>query len=188
MFNWFKKKKEEEKKTDFLDVTNMRVNQMRKNGFVDYDLKTWQVTAVYEYDWGNNYWADEFQLVQADETAYLYVEEDGGHLDCSIAYKININEVDSEDGKDVVDHILDKEQPPRKVLYRGELFIKEKESLGHFRDTNDGPDDWSEFVTWTFHNKDKTKSLNIEQWGEQEFAAAVSQPIGELMFSNFIVP
>ncbi|TAE47721.1 MAG: DUF4178 domain-containing protein [Cytophagales bacterium] len=186
MFNWFKKKKEE--KPNFLDVTNMRLNQMRKNGFVDYDLKTWQVTAVYEYDWGNNYFADEFQLVEAGETIYLYVEEDGGHLDCSIARKINVNEIDMEDGKDVIDHILDKEQPPRKVTYRGEVFIKEKESLGYFRDTADGPDDWSEFVTWTFNNKEGTKSLAIEQWGEQEFASSVSEPIDELMFSNFIMP
>jgi hypothetical protein len=186
MFGWFKKKKEE--KPDYLDVTNMRVNQMRVNGFVDYNLKTWQVTAVYEYDWGNNYFGDEFQLSCGGEVIYLYVEQDGADLDCSIATKINVNDIHGENGEDVIDYILDRESPPRKVVYNGETFIKEKESLGYCRDTQDGPDDWSELISWSFSSKTSNKTLVLERWGEEEFSAAITVPTQELMFGNFIMP
>lgn len=188
MFGWFKKKKGEDENRYLDDPTNYRINKMRKGGFVDYDLKTWEVKEVYEYDWGNNFFADEFLLTTGNESIYLYVEEDGDY-DCSISWKINLNEIinASDIDTDLVDYILDKETPPRKIHYKNETYFKEGgESMGYFRSVNEK--EWSEFVSWIFYNQEKTKFINITQWGEEDFDAVQGKPVRDIEFSSFIMP
>ena len=89
-FGLFKKKKKDEKK--LIDPTQVQINQLTKGSFIDYNLETWEVTAVYQYYWGDDYFSDEFQLSTADDICYLSVEEDDGY-ECSISRKINIYDI-----------------------------------------------------------------------------------------------
>jgi Domain of unknown function (DUF4178) len=186
MFGWFKKK--EEPKKDYFDPTNPRLNQMRKGGFVDYDLKTWQILGVGEYDWGNNMWADEFHLQNDNDNIYLYVEEEGDTFICSLAKKIDINDVHGENLEDVLDIIVEEEIPPRKVVYKGKIFVRQNEAIGHYREQGGSDDDWSELVSWTFKEKDGNNILVLERWGEDEFAGSIGFAVKEHEFSGFIMP
>jgi hypothetical protein len=188
MFGWFKKKKDEDENKYLDDPSNFRLNKMRKNGFVDYDLQTWQVQGIYEYDWGNNFFADEFLLTAGNDSFYLYIEEDG-ELDCTISRKISINEIinATDIDTDLIDYLIDKETAPRKIHFQSETYFKEGgEQIGYFHAIEEK--DWSEFVSWMFWNKEKTKFINITQWGEEEFDAVGGVPVKEYEFSNFIMP
>lgn len=181
VFGWFNKKKKEEEDEPLYDPTNIQLNQLKKGSFIDYDFKTWEVREVYEYDWGDDFFTDEYKLSTAEDTVFLHVEEDDG-LECTLTRKINIHDIDG----DIPDHILENETPPMKVTYQGETFYRKGEGVGYFRNTDN--DNWYELVSWSYYDKEGKKILAIEQWGEEEFEAAYGIIANEYEFSNIIMP
>ncbi len=105
IFDFFKKKEE-----PAYDPTNLRVTDLEKGFLVDYDLNSWQVVAVYEYDWGNNNFTREFKLDSGDDVAFLHIEEDD-ELFLTLTRKIKVRSV----GEDLPEKILKKEHPPKKI-------------------------------------------------------------------------
>jgi Domain of unknown function (DUF4178) len=182
MFNWFKKKKENEEDNQYkYDPTNVRLNQLRVGSFVDFDFKTWQIKEAYEYDWGNDNFADEFQIQEGKVILFLYTEEDGD-LYCTLNQKINVHDLPEE----VIDTILDKGTPPMRIAYEGETYYRQAENIGYQR--SQGQNEWSELVSWSYSTKDEKKLMTIEQWGEEEFSASVGWQVNEYEFTNIIMP
>ena len=179
-FGLFKKKKKDKQ---LIDPTQVQINQLTKGAFIDYNLESWEVTAVYEYDWGDGFFSDEFQLRSADEICYLSVEEDDGY-ECTITKKISVHEIDGEIAK----HVLREEEPPMKVNYEGVTYYRQSEAVGYFRDKSKSEKHWSELVSWTYYDKAKELTLSIEQWGEKEFEAAQGRVVEEFEFSNILIP
>jgi Domain of unknown function (DUF4178) len=183
MFNWFKKKKdgqEDENKYKY-DPTNVRLNQLRLGSFFEYDLKTWEVKAAYEYDWGNDNFADEFQIQEGKTTLFLYVEEDGD-LYCTFNQKINVHELP----EDVVDTAIQKGSPPMRIQYENETYYRQSENVGYQRSQNQT--EWSELVSWSYATKGEDKLMTIEQWGEEDFNASIGWVVNEYEFSNIVMP
>lgn len=179
-FSWFKKKKDEDKPS--YDPTDVKVNQLVKGAFVDYDLKTWEVRAVYEYDWGNDFFADEFQIATASETYYLYVEEGEEGLECTLSEKINVHAIEG----DIIRHTIQNESPPMEITFQGEKYFRDSEGVGLFRNVED--DRWREMISWTYYDIKEEKVLGIERWGEEDFEASFGQMVEQYEFSSFIMP
>ncbi len=178
-FGWFKKKKTV-RKLDY-DPSNIKLNQLVKGAFVDFDLQTWEVNAVYEYDWGNDYFSDEFQLRTAEETQYLHVEEDD-ELECTLTRKIRLQEIEG----DIADHIVRFDDAPSEIVYQGITFLKDSQSLGLFRNTES--DQWNEMVSWTYYDQEGKLTISLSRYDEQEFEAAFGKVVQEFEFSNIIMP
>jgi|GEM_PF-2027691 len=182
MFNWFKKKKSEEDDDQYkYDPTNVRLNQLRVGSFFDYDFNTWEVKAAYEYDWGNDHFADEFQIQQGKETIFLYVEEDGD-LYCTFNKKVNVHELP----EDVLDTIVSKGSPPMRIQYETETYYRQSENIGYQRSKTQT--EWTELVSWSYATKTEDKLLTIEQWGDEDFTAAIGWVVNEFQFSSIVMP
>jgi len=66
------------KKTDEVDpVVDFTLSDLKPGYVVDYDLKTWKVTAQNHYDFDGDR-VNEWELTCADEVMYLDREEDDG--------------------------------------------------------------------------------------------------------------
>ena len=59
-FDLFKGNKNKEEK--HYDPLNIKVSDLEKGYLLDYDLETWTVTKMSEYDWGNNFFTREFTI------------------------------------------------------------------------------------------------------------------------------
>lgn len=173
IFDIFKKKEPE------FDATNIKVTDIAKNFVFDYDLSTWLVTAMYEYDWGDNFFTREFKIENESDTAFLSVEEDDG-LEISISKKIKIRHID----EDLPEYITRHECPPKKLEYDGKTFFLEGENPGYFNDTDNKNESWVEFIAWDYSSDDEQYVLNIEQWGEKDFEASYGKVIKEYEISN----
>ncbi|GAB4397003.1 MAG: hypothetical protein OHK0053_12430 [Microscillaceae bacterium] len=180
VLGWFKKKKNDDTGRAF-DPTQATVRDLVQGAFLDYDLKTWEVREVFEYDWGDNFFSDEFLLTTADEKIYLSVE-DGDDLFISISTKIIIHDIE----EDVVGYTIRNETPPMKLTYQGETYYRKSESIGYWRNVNN--DKWTELVSWLYYDRDQKNILTIEQWGEEEFEASQGKIVQEFEFSNIIMP
>lgn len=62
---------------------------------VDYDMKTWNVTARNKVEWGEGDYGDEWEPQSRDKILYLGREEDD-EVEWTLTKKIPVSEVDKE--------------------------------------------------------------------------------------------
>ena len=70
--DFFKKNKKDE-----LDpLSDLSLSGLKKGYLVDYDLKTWEVSAYNYYDWSEGDISHEWQLRSGDQVVYLEMESE----------------------------------------------------------------------------------------------------------------
>jgi len=175
-FDKFKKKKDQDALPDADKVT---IWDLETGYMLDFDMQTWEVKASYEYDWGNNFFSVEFQLTNGIEDIYLHVEQDD-KLYPSIARKIKIADI----GQHIRQQILDSDEPPKHLSYKGKTFYRKNESLGRFKDMYD--DTWYDFVSWQFADDNEENFVTVERWSENDIEASEGFYAQEYDFSNIL--
>lgn len=177
--NWnpFKKKKEEPEALDPLSVT---LSDLKKGYVLDYDLKTWQVTAQHYYDYEGDR-VDEWELTCGDDMAYLERAEDDS-ISWVLTRKIPLSDIEGDIRGYMRDH--DNEDPPDEVRCQGVMFYGISSAVGSFY--KDGGDEEQEFIIWNYLDESEEHTLSIEQWAEDAFEAAVGEFVEEYQFSNIL--
>lgn len=174
LFDFFKKKEVH------YDSTNILVNDLDVGFVFEYDLSTWVVKAIMEYDWGNNYFTREFQVSNGTETRYLGIEDDD-ELIISFMQKVKVRALQD----DLTDTLIVRQHPPQKINYKGITYMLEKEAAGYFHNITNGTE-WEEFRSWDFEDETGEHLLCIEQWDEKEFEASIGRKINEFEISNIL--
>lgn len=177
VFDFLKKK---EKEPEY-DITDMSVKDLDQGFILDYDMKSWQVKEVYEYDWGKNNFSREYMIDSGDEVLYLSVENQG-EIFLSASKQIKMREL----GEDIIDKTIKKERPPKKLEYEGTTYYLDSDVAGYFNDKTKGTDDWEELICWEYYNDDESLIITITQWGEREFDASAGKVVKEYEISNII--
>ena len=171
----FGKKKEEE-----IDPLKDLVLCKLKTGYlVDYNMKTWSVTAHNKCEWGEGELSDEWELSSEDEVLYLEREEDD-EVEWTLTKKIPISEV----GKEIPDYIKEHEDSPDKITFQDKKYHLEDCSGGKFH--KGGKDSYDEFISWDYEDESEEYILTIEQWSETCFEAAYGKYVEEYQFSNIL--
>jgi len=158
---------------------DLSLEKMEKGYLVDYDLRTWEVTACNRYDWGGGDVSLEWSLSSSDEILYLEREEDD-EVYWSLSSKIDFSGL----GPDIRRHIKEHDDPPESIEFDGVTYHMEEMGGGHFfrQDATQG----EEFLRWSYMDDSGEKLLDIEQWGEDDFEASVGRPVAEYQFSNIL--
>ena len=170
LFDFFKKEKE---------IKDLTVKNLDKGCILSYDLKTWEVDDVTDYDWGNNRFTHEYTIKNGVESVYLHLTEESElKLDVSADVKL------SALGSTFKRTIIDTDSPLNQIVFEGEEYVLTDEFMGTC--TSRGEDDWSEFVNWIFHNKDETKYVSVNRWGETDMNAVQGKYVKEFEFSDFL--
>ncbi|MFY0686798.1 MAG: DUF4178 domain-containing protein [Cyclobacteriaceae bacterium] len=177
MFDFLKKKKEEPE----YDVTNLSLRDLNFGFLFDYDMKSWVVKEVYEYDWGSNNFTKEFKIDSGDQVAFLHIEDDD-ELVIQFTNSIKLRKID----EDVAEEIEKNEKPPKTLHHDGETYYLEGDSAGYFRDLTKKTEDWEELIAWEYYNDDEDKVLSITQWDEFNIEAGAGIVLKEFQFSNII--
>ncbi|MTI20161.1 DUF4178 domain-containing protein [Fulvivirga sp. RKSG066] len=175
--NLFSKKEEEPK----YDSTNIRIQDLDVGFVFEYDLATWEVQEAYEYDWGDNYFTQEYKISDGSKTLFLSVEEDD-EMELSLSTKLKVREL----GDNVLEELMNKQKPPSKITYQDTEYLLEEEAPGYFHDCAKPEDVWEEFIAWDFADKSGEKIITIEQWDEREFEASAGKTIKEFEISNIL--
>lgn len=175
VFGFFKKKKE----ADY-DPLNVTVNDLRKGFVFEYDMRQWQVTEEFTYDWGDNYFSKEYKITDGKDTFFLSVEDDD-ELEVVLYEKMKIGQLEG----DVAGEIIKNQAPPKEIRYKGMVFMRENESPGYFKEEGSAKD-WIEFINWQYYDEDEQHVLSIEQWGETEFEASFGRIINHYEITNIL--
>jgi len=177
IFDIFKKKKEEPS----YDPNNITVLDLDFDFILEYDLKSWKVEEVYEYDWGNNNFTKEYKINSGDDVAYLHVADDNG-IKITLTKEIKIRKLD----EDLVDTIVKTEKALSKLHWEGDKYFLDSDTAGYFRDCGKDTNDWEELISFEYYTDDESKIISITQWDERNFDAFAGVTVKEFEISNII--
>lgn len=174
--NWNPFKKKEKDQLD--PLKDLTLSGLKPGYVVDYDLKTWQVTAQHRYEYDGDP-TDEWELTCADEVRYLEREEDDG-VAWTLTRKIDLKAIE----EDVRAHMKTNEDPPERVTFEGTVYEADSSDVGKFYKNGEGP--VQEFITWAYVDASEKKVLFIEQWGDDEYDASAGEVVEEYQFSDVL--
>ncbi|MDY6970175.1 MAG: DUF4178 domain-containing protein [Spirochaetota bacterium] len=173
---FFKKKKKDE-----IDpLKDLVLSKLRVGFMLDYDMKTWQVTGYCQYDFGEGYYTDEWELTSGNEKRYLERSEDDD-VEWTFSQKIPIGAVEGN----VRQHIIENDDPPDQVVFKEKRYYLDESGPGYMNEDDDDESS-KEFIYWDFIDEDDENFLTIEQWGETEFEASYGFYVEEYQFSNIL--
>lgn len=172
LFDFFKKKD-----VQSYDPTHVQVSDIDLGFVFDYNLSTWTVEKTFEYDWGDENFSKEHKISDGKETYFLSIS-DADELEISLSSKIKFSSLDGE----ISTYIKLNEEPPSRISYKGETYIKDSGSPGYIKNG----DSWEEMMSWDYYNVGEDKVLCIEQYGEDEFEASCGIIIKEYEISNIL--
>ena len=178
LFDFFQKKKSGLQSDPLVDLS---LDNLRVGCLVDYDLKTWEVTARHYTDWGDGYKTDEWQLTSFDDVIYLEKSVDD-EVEWCISRKINFKTL----GSSIENSLVNSGDPPKMVTYDGVSYHLEESGGGHFY--KDGVGSGLPMLAWDYSDESERKYLTIEQWDETEFEASVGEPVEAYQFTNVLPP
>lgn len=173
--DFFKKNKDKE-----LDpLRDLTLAKLKAGYLVDYDMKTWEVTAHNRYDWGEGDITHEWQLKSGDEVAYLELESDDED-DWSLSRKIAFSRL----GSQIKTRIMETGDGPDEIVFEGEKFYLEEMAAGHI--LKEGQSPGKPMLRWSYEDDGGRRYLCLEQWGEEEFEASIGEPVQEYQFTNIL--
>ena len=160
-------------------LADLTLSKLKLGYFLDWDLKTWEVTSCSYYDWGAGDRTNEWQLKTSDDTVYLEQEVDDDVYWC-VSRKITFSDL----GKDIKAHILAHEDPPEEIFFETVTYVLESSGGGRFY--KDGTGSGSELIKWDYEDESGKNFITIEQWGENNFEASAGFEVEEYQFSNIL--
>lgn len=175
-FNFFFKKKEEG--DEFDPLRDLVLSKLRVGYMVDYDLKTWKVTAYNKYNIDGRT-TDEWELTSGRERFYLEREEDD-EIYWSLSKKLPIGAIDGE----IKQYIMKNDDPPDQITCKEKKYYMDSSGAGFMYEGGLGSG--IEFIFWDFIDSDGKNFVTIEQWGESEFDAYEGNGVEEYQFSNIL--
>jgi hypothetical protein len=174
LFDFLKKKEERH-----FDPVNITVRDLGKGYIFEYEAESWTVIAVFEYDWGENYFTREFVIKNGEKEKFLHIEEDGG-LTVTLSEKLKIRHL----GDAVLDRIEEKGKPPKKIEYENVTYYLDEKSYGYSKEIDS--EKWEELISYDYLDKNETKTLCIEQYSEENFEASIGKIIKETSISDIL--
>ncbi len=160
-------------------IADLTLARIQVGYMIDYDMKTWQVEAYHYYDWGHGEITHEWQLKSHDDTIYLERESDDEDA-WAISRKVSLGRL----GAGVREHLKTNDDPPDEIVYEGVTYYLEEWAGGNFHKNGKGPA--QEMLAWDYEDDTGQKFLSIEQWDEEDFEAAVGEPVEEYQFTNIL--
>jgi len=158
---------------------DLTLSHLKVGYFVDYDLKTWEVTGYNTYDWGEGDISEEWQLRSHDETIHIEKETDDTEI-WSLSRPVAFNRL----GMDLRRHMESHDDPPEQIQFDGTRYFLEEFGGGYFRPGGKG--DGKQFLSWSFEDDSGERYLTITQWGENDFEASVGHPVEPYQFTNIL--
>ena len=155
------------------------LEKMKPGYLVDYDGRTWQVTARHTYDMGDGITTEEWELRADGDIRFLCREEADGTY-WTFTRKVPLGLIDEGLRK----HIERHGDPPESIEFQGARFFMD--SYGGAKFHRNLEPQAQPFLYWEYRDEDGKEILTIEQWGDIQFEACVGPLVEEYQFINIL--
>lgn len=159
-------------------LRDLVIEKLRVGYLVDYDLKTWRVTAYNTYDF-DGLKVEEWELTQDRDVRYLERYEEDDEV-WTLATKIPIGML----GDAVRTKLYAQEEPPGELSYGGRPYYLFSDAAGYCREGGRGEP--QPMLTWEYSDAEGQTFVTVEQWGERELDASSSVRVHAYAFTNIL--
>ncbi|MEM7583946.1 MAG: DUF4178 domain-containing protein [Acidobacteriota bacterium] len=159
-------------------LADLVLAKLKVGYLVDYDLRTWVVTEYSRYSFNGGRTAEEWELTEGTDKLYLERSEQGDAW--SLSKTIPLGAL----GTGVRQHILDHDEAPEQVTYKGTVYYLD-DSAGGELVSADGKER-KELIQWEFLDEDEEGFVSIVQWSETELSAVAGHFVEEYQFTDIL--
>ena len=171
------RKKSDEDELD--PLADLVLAKLKPGYLVDYDLRTWRVTDYNTYRFNDGHEAEEWELTADHDKRYLELSRGDGEV-WTLSKEIPVGAIDG----DVRQHILDHDDPPSEVTYKGTVYYLEGSSGGEMLPAGRGPG--KHLIQWELLDEDEERFLSIMQWSETEVTAVSGIFVEDYQFTDIL--
>lgn len=175
--NPFRQNQDFEKGFDPLNIT---LENLKTGFLLDYDLRTWQVKSLHQYEWAGGSSERLFKIESVGDSAQLFLRKEGYQLTIQVCRMINIHTIDSN----LATEILHNHQPYNIITYEGTTFYKENAKDGILYETQ--KQNKQRVLLWEYYDGQRKQILRIEQFGKNDFRAMLGKLASEFEFSDIL--
>ena len=178
----FKKLLRREKEPEVDPLVDYTLDKMMTGFFVDYDLRTWEVTAITAYNYDGQE-TEEWQLSSGDQVRFLERAAEDGKVEWTLTRRISLRAVDG----DVAGTVLDEGEPPEQVWFEEAEYSAVESGSGTMVETmgGQGATESREFVSWSYESEGG-RVLHVVQSGDRDFSAYEGEYVEEYQFTNIL--
>jgi hypothetical protein len=165
------------KPLDF-DPLNVQIRDLRLGFFVDYNFKTYEITAGSEVQM-KDYSFRVMKMDAADEIFWMMVENG---TDTAVVETVDASLVDS----DIPMLMQNFGKAPSRITYKEIEYSCISQGDGKFRDLTKNAMDWNRTTCWKYIGNGGNNLLYVVQKGVSTFEAIVAVKVAPSDFSNFL--
>ena len=169
-------KSEDIKADSKTETTIPELSRMQKGSSVDFDSKTYTVTVYTEFDWGDGFITQEWELSNPFGKKYLE-REIGEEVIWILSDKAESTAINK-----IIKHMKKNEDPPTKITLSKIDFFLNDSGAGHFYVNGKRPG--KECIMWSYTDQDNASFFSIYQWGDTKFTSYKGQLVKEQQFTN----
>jgi Domain of unknown function (DUF4178) len=163
------------------DPMNMTLDSLRTAYLLEYDLKTWEVTAHFQYDWTSGRSEKCFKLNSVSEQAVLFLKKEGTETTNLITKQLSIHLLDAQ----LEGEIVFKSQPYNILKYNDTTYYRENQRDGVlYNVTQKGSG--HKLLAWEYYDGQRKEYIRIEQFGRNEFRTYVGRIAETFEFSDIL--
>ena len=156
--------------------TPVDLSRMQEGYKVDFGGDTYSVTSYAEFDWGEGFITQSWELSSPSGIKYLE-RETGDDIYWILSDKIEDNEI-----SDLYDHLRKNEDAPEIVKLFNQEFILTDSGAGIF--CKNGKRPGKECVLWSYTDEKNHIFISIYQWGDKLFTCYMGSLVEEKQFTN----
>lgn len=160
---------------------DLTIENLKEGFMLDYNLKTWQVTNVSQYDWENGSVEKEFSLVSGIERASLYLKNESGLVSFVFCKQVNIYAID----ENLESEILHKGKPYNILTYEEMPYYRENTNTGLiYNMTNNSSG--NKVLGWEYYDGQRQNVIRIEQRGRTDFKTWIGKAVSSYDFTSIL--
>jgi hypothetical protein len=163
------------------DPTNLTVENLKAGFLVDYELKTWEVVAEFQYDWFDGLTDRLFTLANDLEQVTVLLRKEQNQLIAQELKRINIYALN----KQLPDEITFRKRPSALLHFQNADFFQEPEREGIFFDMVAKKGN-QKVMCWEYFDQARRTTVRIEYLNDKEFKAFTGKLISPLSFSEIL--
>ncbi|MBX2842684.1 MAG: DUF4178 domain-containing protein [Flammeovirgaceae bacterium] len=163
------------------DPTNIKVENLKTGFMLDYQFKTWDVAAEFQYDWEDGTSEKNFKIKAGLDSVLINVMPDNQQFKIIHFERINFYAINN--ALEVEIHFRNK---PRNIFeYQGKQYYRESTLNGMFFNLSE-KDKGSKVKAWEFLDADRKEIIRIEKIGEKELRTFKGQYVSTHEFSEIL--
>lgn len=178
LFSKNEKKIEPKGKPLDFDPLNVQLRDLRPGFFVDYNFKTFEITAGFDFTL-KEYAFRTMKLDAGDEVVWLLIENG---TDTFVVESVSLTVINAE----LQSLMANFGKPSGQLSYKDVNFSFENQSDGKFRDMIKNAMDQNRCTCWKYRSDNGSNRLFAIQKGQNTFEGLVAKSVNSVEFSNFL--